>query len=623
VVEEIDTVILAADANKNVLIFHSSKNFGGTRTCPKNKLIGSIGLGAQATWVQIDLCTALANCNIIVPEVDEIAGCTTAQEVNNIPIPDSRQKPSGNFKGLASFAPAPAHGNAILATNTQDPFKLIPMLTRLAIKFDEAVDDNKERNGTATTHADDLNAWLYGIKRGLIPEARYIVIPKDNKAAIFFNNRHAQCITNARRGGLVQGGAVANNDAILQQLTTAIAAQGKATTETNDLCRMETQHQQIKEENKKDCTKKLHPSILKMVSRAAATHSTDNNEALPATFTCFINCDNVGMVQHDLIHQFKDLGYMDVSFTLGMTQALYMGEFLYADASTPSNFTIFAFHEQEPNSNKHQNNYLICHLLQVEGQKKLLDEIKALWKQIVNVPDDYNGLGMQIQLFTATSNIFFGKESIYTTNLRQLLLQIIRNKKNFCNQIALDEFFVQKFLLTVNRRVQHWMKMCEHAYHTRTKVKDSVLQFDDLIDKVLNGTFHLILPSTFMKVQGTISVAESKSNEPKKEGGKGSDKKQKNKNSNGNIVKNPGQLEEFKPKEGESWKDTFSKMLPQDRLAWTNKVKMCMHLHIRVDCYNNCSRVISHVTKDNIPGNKKELFFTLMKKCREECKKKA
>jgi hypothetical protein len=249
VVEEIDTVILAADANKNVIIFHSPKNFGGTRTRPGNKLIRLIGLGAQATWAQTDLRTALTNCNIIVPKVDEIAGCTTAQEVNDILIPDKNGVV--NFKGSAIFAPAPAHRNAILATNTRDPFELIPMLTRLAIEFDEAVEDNEERNGTATTHADDLNAWLYGVKRGLIPETRYTVIPEDNEAAIFFNNRHAQCITNARRGGLVQGGAVANNDAILQQLTASIAAQGKATTETNDLCRIEIQRQQTREENKK------------------------------------------------------------------------------------------------------------------------------------------------------------------------------------------------------------------------------------------------------------------------------------------------------------------------------------------------------------------------------------
>jgi hypothetical protein len=142
--------------------------------------------------------------------------------------------------------------------------------------------------------------------------------------------------------------------------------------------------------------------------------------------------------------------------------------------------------------------------------------IKASLKQSVNIPIDYNGLGTQIQLFTAAANIFFFKESVCTTNLRQLLLQITRNKKSFCNQIALNRFFAAKFLFAVNRRVQHWMKMCKQAYHTRAEVKDSVLRFNNLIDKVLNGTFHLILPSTFKKVQGTISVAESKSNEPNK-----------------------------------------------------------------------------------------------------------
>jgi hypothetical protein len=387
------------------------------------------------------------------------------------------------------------------------------MLTRLTINFDEAVEDNEERNGTATTHSDDLNAWLYGVTRGLIPETRYTVIPEDNKATIFFNNCHAQCITNARQGGLVQGGAVANNDAILQQLTAAIAAQGKATTETNDLRRMEIQRQQTREENTKDSTKRLHRSILKMVSCAIATHSIDKNEALPATFTHFINCDNVGMVQHDPIHQFTDLGYMDISFALGTTQALFMGEFPYADSSTPSNFTIFAFHKQEPNSNEHQNDYHICHL---EGQKKSLDKIKASLKQTANMPNDHNGLRMQFQLFTAAAKIFFGKESICTTNLCQLLLQITRNKKSFRDQIALNKFCAAKYLFAVDRRVQCWMKMCKQAYHTRPEVKDSILQFDNLIDKVLNGTFHLILPLTFKKIQGTISVAESKSNKPKK-----------------------------------------------------------------------------------------------------------
>jgi len=49
--EEIDTVILAADANKKLAVFHSPKNFGGTRTRPDNKVACLIGLGIKATPV--------------------------------------------------------------------------------------------------------------------------------------------------------------------------------------------------------------------------------------------------------------------------------------------------------------------------------------------------------------------------------------------------------------------------------------------------------------------------------------------------------------------------------------------------------------------------------------------
>ncbi len=47
-VKDIDTVGLAADEtqNMNIMIFHSPKNFGGTRNQPKNKVVGMIGMGA-------------------------------------------------------------------------------------------------------------------------------------------------------------------------------------------------------------------------------------------------------------------------------------------------------------------------------------------------------------------------------------------------------------------------------------------------------------------------------------------------------------------------------------------------------------------------------------------------
>jgi hypothetical protein len=94
-----------------------------------------------------------------------------------------------------------------------------------------------------------------------------------------------------------------------------------------------------------------------------------------------------------------------------------------------------------------QQDYHICHLIQVEGQKKLLDEIKASLKQAVYIPLDYNGLGTQSLLFAATSTIFFGDESICTTNLQQLLLLISRNKKSFRDQIAINIFLQPCFSL--------------------------------------------------------------------------------------------------------------------------------------------------------------------------------
>jgi hypothetical protein len=126
-----------------------------------------------------------------------------------------------------------------------------------------------------------------------------------------------------------------------------------------------------------------------LIAHAAAATSNGKNENLPATFTCFVNCENVGMAQYGLVHQFKEQGFPEVAFALVTMQALFIGEFLYSNLSTPSNFTISAFHEQEPNTNDCQQDYLICHLLQIEGQKKSLEEIEASLKQAVHVPSDY------------------------------------------------------------------------------------------------------------------------------------------------------------------------------------------------------------------------------------------
>jgi hypothetical protein len=93
-----------------------------------------IGAGSQAVSIFIDLNSALANCNIIVPTVQELLDCKKVQDVANIPAPGDIGLIG--FEGSAIFIPRPVLRNAILTSNTTDPCELIPLITATAQRFD-------------------------------------------------------------------------------------------------------------------------------------------------------------------------------------------------------------------------------------------------------------------------------------------------------------------------------------------------------------------------------------------------------------------------------------------------------------------------------------------------------
>ena len=155
-VEEIDTVILAADANNKIMIFHSPKNFGGTRSRPDNKVVCMLGLGAHTMYIFIDLRTALADCQIVVPAVTDLSDCESAQDVANIPAPE--ENGLVDFEGSSIFIPAPVLRNAILRSGTNEPFELIPIVTEAARNFDSDHEEDEMITNLTITHADDLNA---------------------------------------------------------------------------------------------------------------------------------------------------------------------------------------------------------------------------------------------------------------------------------------------------------------------------------------------------------------------------------------------------------------------------------------------------------------------------------
>jgi hypothetical protein len=69
--------------------------------------------------------------------------------------------------------------------------------------------------------------------------------------------------------------------------------------ESNNLCCQEIERQIEVEEEKKDRTKKLHPTIVNMLKRAAATDWNDEDKKNAPTCLRFINSDDVGLDQYE------------------------------------------------------------------------------------------------------------------------------------------------------------------------------------------------------------------------------------------------------------------------------------------------------------------------------------
>jgi hypothetical protein len=160
-----------------------------------------LGMGTQLVSILVDLNLVLANCNIIVPTINELVSrCATAQEVKDIPIPATNGLVG--FEGLEIFIPGPFLRDAIITLNSNDPFNLIPCMNSRARDFEtEVVDILAEMNGNPVNHVDNLNTCLYGVKQGTIPETRYSVLPDDDEIAQFNFQRHQACIS---QGGFQQ-----------------------------------------------------------------------------------------------------------------------------------------------------------------------------------------------------------------------------------------------------------------------------------------------------------------------------------------------------------------------------------------------------------------------------------
>jgi hypothetical protein len=205
----------------------------------------------------------------------------------------------------------------------------------------------------------------------------------------------------------------------------------------------------------------------------------------------------VALAEQELNNQFKTHGWNKVSFLPGYIANVYSGSSTWPSSDTPSNHSLFSFAKVEPiRAAEQKTRHLTLQLILTQGRGMSVKEIKASNKQEVHPPMSFHELQEQLLMFTATTDIIFGELSFGSQCLKALSNMMIRHKSIFKAKERLDEEFPAKFLLGVNTRFQIWLNDCKSAKN-RDEVDDSIINFQPLVNQVIFGSFHMILPPTF------------------------------------------------------------------------------------------------------------------------------
>jgi hypothetical protein len=117
------------------------------------------------------------------------------------------------------------------------------------------------------------------------------------------------------------------------------------------------------------------------------------------------------MADKELHSQIVALGHQDVRFALGTAASLDNGSILWNGRDKPSNLSFFTLYKNNPFSDTQTSQYMSLNILSLNIDNKNMDEIIALQKQTVTVPNDFNKMLNVIEMYKGLTSILFRKES--------------------------------------------------------------------------------------------------------------------------------------------------------------------------------------------------------------------
>jgi len=608
-----DIVFLGTNASREIQVFHSPKNLGGSVMRKFNKFVCLIGLGPNATCVEIDDAnTAMTKIEVCTPTLDELENCPDAKAIED--LGDRAEAGTVTFKGTIFFIVAPWLRDLIMDSDSNDPFELIPMVFSAAKDFDREAEHAVppyEEFERAATHGSDFALWAWSVGKGKIPSIHYTVRPDDEEMESYRKDRISKCISPSLAEERLRDTNGAISDEVMRNIAASLSNQNEEFALSRELREKEFAAKIEKEENKKNKVKDLHPAVLNMLLNAAATNSESRPEDLPESCKAFFNRKSAGQADEELKLQFENLDMGDVFISYSLVQALFGGKLTYPAMGSPCNLSAFSFCERDPSTDDDEDRRgLVIHLAKEEGKGRSLEEIKSSTRQVVRAPSDYNSLITQLEYFWGAYCIFFGPDSIATLAVKSIIEEVAEQKIKFKKASNRDKTFATRFLYAVDVRFQEFLHLCKLAKN-RDDIDDRILDVSDLIKGVRFGSFSMDLPPNTRAIKADRNTREKDEIDPKR-------RKPNPKEDGKRHTTNDAQHPELKMRDSEDWKRDFVGKHAKLKPSWdAGKTKMCVRWHIKGDCFRDCEHSAIHVASDQIPSDKLAAMKKFLAKCRD------
>ena len=176
-----------------------------------------------------------------------------------------------------------------------------------------------------------------------------------------------------------------------------------------------------------------------------------------------------------------------------LAAAIHSGNFLREFPEAPSPISLF-FLVEAVDAPGTGGNAVEQHLRSTEGKGLSDKDIKELSHTSLTSVDGYVDLASRIENGMALFALLFTKNSPAYKMLEEALREIETNKSTFKSRIKGNNAFATEFLYRLDTKLHRFLYDCATASR-RSKVDDSILGIDRIIESVLEGDFKCNLPS--------------------------------------------------------------------------------------------------------------------------------